>query len=83
MGSWACAIPAYSHKSAGGSNHAGRFRLAERTVNHRISSLGGQPQLTLPICESQRNRTKLPLSEIRKNLAIANYEKSSGALWRL
>ncbi|MGS0743990.1 efflux transporter outer membrane subunit, partial [Glaciimonas sp. GG7] len=34
------------------------------------------PQLTLPIFEGGRNRANLTLSEVRKNIAIANYEKT-------
>ncbi|QRX81027.1 efflux transporter outer membrane subunit [Glaciimonas sp. PAMC28666] len=34
------------------------------------------PQLTLPIFEGGRNRANLTLSEVRKNLAVANYEKT-------
>ncbi|MQR01304.1 efflux transporter outer membrane subunit [Glaciimonas soli] len=34
------------------------------------------PQITLPIFEGGRNRANLTLSEVRKNIAIANYEKT-------
>ena len=34
------------------------------------------PQLTLPIFEGGRNRANLTLSEVRKNIAVANYEKT-------
>jgi multidrug efflux system outer membrane protein len=40
------------------------------------------PQLTLPIFEGGRNRANLSLSEIRKNLAIANYEKTIQSAFR-
>jgi multidrug efflux system outer membrane protein len=34
------------------------------------------PQLTLPIFDAGRNRANLSLSEVRKNLAVADYEKT-------
>jgi multidrug efflux system outer membrane protein len=40
------------------------------------------PQLTLPIFEGGRNRANLSLSEIRKNLAIASYEKTIQSAFR-
>lgn len=34
------------------------------------------PQLTLPIFEGGRNKANLDLSNVRKNIAVANYEKT-------
>ena len=40
------------------------------------------PQLTLPIFDAGRNRANLSLSEVRKNLAVADYEKTIQAAFR-
>ena len=40
------------------------------------------PQMTLPIFDAGRNRANLTLSEVRKNLAVADYEKTIQAAFR-
>lgn len=40
------------------------------------------PQLVLPIFDSGRNRANLDLSEVRKNLAVADYEKTIQVAFR-
>jgi multidrug efflux system outer membrane protein len=40
------------------------------------------PQLTLPIFDAGRNRANLTLSEVRKNLAVADYEKTVQTAFR-
>jgi outer membrane protein, multidrug efflux system len=40
------------------------------------------PQLVLPIFDAGRNRSNLSLSEVRKNLAIADYEKTIQTAFR-
>ncbi|MFC5476131.1 efflux transporter outer membrane subunit [Paraherbaspirillum soli] len=40
------------------------------------------PQLALPIFEGGRNRANLTLSEVRKNLAVASYEKTIQTAFR-
>lgn len=40
------------------------------------------PQLVLPIFDAGRNSANLTLSEVRKNIAIANYEKSIQSAFR-
>jgi multidrug efflux system outer membrane protein len=40
------------------------------------------PQLTLPIFDAGRNRANLTLSEVRKNLAVTDYEKTIQTAFR-
>ena len=40
------------------------------------------PQLTLPIFDAGRNRANLTLTEVRKNLAVADYEKTIQTAFR-
>jgi multidrug efflux system outer membrane protein len=40
------------------------------------------PQLTLPIFDAGRNRANLTLAEVRKNLAVADYEKTIQTAFR-
>jgi multidrug efflux system outer membrane protein len=40
------------------------------------------PQLTLPIFDAGRNRANLTLSEVRKNLAVTDYEKAIQTAFR-
>ncbi len=40
------------------------------------------PQLVLPIFDAGRNRANLTLSEVRKNLAVADYEKTIQTAFR-
>ena len=40
------------------------------------------PQLTLPIFDAGRNRANLGLAEVRKNLAVADYEKTIQTAFR-
>jgi multidrug efflux system outer membrane protein len=40
------------------------------------------PQLTLPIFDAGRNRANLTLAEVRKNIAIADYEKTIQTAFR-
>lgn len=40
------------------------------------------PQLTLPIFDAGRNRANLGLAEVRKNLAVADYEKTIQSAFR-
>ncbi|HEU4844567.1 MAG TPA: efflux transporter outer membrane subunit [Burkholderiaceae bacterium] len=40
------------------------------------------PQLVLPIFDAGRNRANLTLSEVRKNLAVADYEKTIQSAFR-
>nr|WP_183440029.1 efflux transporter outer membrane subunit [Pseudoduganella violacea] len=40
------------------------------------------PQLTLPIFDAGRNKANLNLSEVRKNIAVADYEKSIQVAFR-
>ncbi len=40
------------------------------------------PQLTLPIFDGGRNRANLSLAEVRKNLAVADYEKTIQVAFR-
>src|SRR5690606_4356467 len=40
------------------------------------------PQLVLPIFDAGRNRANLSLAEVRKNIAVADYERSIQAAFR-
>jgi multidrug efflux system outer membrane protein len=40
------------------------------------------PQLTLPIFDAGRNRANLSLAEVRKNIAVADYERTIQAAFR-
>ncbi len=40
------------------------------------------PQITLPIFNAGRNRANLTLAEVRKNIAVANYEKTIQTAFR-
>jgi len=40
------------------------------------------PQLTLPIFDAGRNRANLTLAEVRKNIAVADYEKTIQSAFR-
>ena len=40
------------------------------------------PQLTLPIFDAGRNRANLTLSEVRRNIAVADYERTIQAAFR-
>ncbi len=62
------------------------FGSASSTLGSLFDSGSGMwsfsPQLTLPIFDAGRNRANLSLAEVRKNLAVASYEKTIQTAFR-